>query len=113
MRKQKPIKEAAPQKVIYISGPITGVENYKEAFEKAEQELTAAGFIVLTPTRLPKGLENAQYMRIDLAMIDCADAVLFLPAWTHSKGAMVEFAYCSYAGKPNFFGTATLKEALA
>ncbi|MBR5862280.1 MAG: DUF4406 domain-containing protein [Bacteroidales bacterium] len=106
-------KELKAEKIIYISGPITGVENYKEAFNKAEQELTAAGFLVLSPTCLPKGLSNGKYMRIDLAMIDCADAVLFLPDWDRSKGALVEFAYCSYTDKPCFYGTATLKEALA
>ena len=90
------------KKVVYISGPITGVERYWEAFEKAEDELEAAGFIPLTPTRLPKGLTNAQYMRIDLAMIDAADAVLFLTGWRESPGAVTEHTYCSYTNKPVF-----------
>ena len=95
-------------KVVYISGPITGVERYWEAFEKAEDELEAAGFIALTPTRLPKGLTNEQYMRIDLAMIDAADAVLFLPGWRESAGAVMENTYCVYTGKPHFYYMASL-----
>lgn len=91
------------KKVVYISGPITGVERYWEAFEKAEDELEAAGFIPLTPTRLPKGLTNEQYMRIDLAMIDAPDAVYFLPGWRESPGALVESDYCMYTGKPHFY----------
>lgn len=88
------------KKVIYISGPITGVENYWEPFEKAEDEIEAAGFIALTPTRLPRGMSNEQYMRICLAMIDSADGVLFLPGWDKSEGAKVELRYCFYTGKP-------------
>ena len=95
-------------KVVYISGPITGVERYWEAFEKAEEELEAAGFIALVPTRLPKGLTNEQYMRIDLAMIDAADAVLFLPGWKESAGALTENAYCVYTGKSHFYYIASL-----
>lgn len=100
------------KKVVYISGPITGVERYWEAFEKAEEELEAAGYIALVPTRLPKGLTNEQYMRIDLAMIDVADAVLFLPGSGNSKGAFMEFQYCDYIGKPVCEGIETLKEVL-
>ena len=97
-------------KVVYISGPITGVERYWEAFEKAEEELEAAGFIALTPTRLPKGLTNEQYMRIDLAMIDAADAVLFLPGWRESPGALTENTYCRYIDKPRLYYMGSLTE---
>ena len=109
--KLRPIKER-PKKVIYIAGPITDVPNYWEPFEKAEDELTAAGHIVLTPTRLPAGLDNGKYMRIDLAMIDSADAVFFLPGWTASRGALVEHAYCTYTDKPTFYEIETLKGVL-
>lgn len=88
------------KKVIYISGPITGVENYWEPFEKAEDEIEAAGFIALSPTRLPRGMSNEQYMRICLAMIDSADGVLLIPGWGNSEGAMVEQRYCHYTDKP-------------
>lgn len=67
------------KKVIYIAGPITGVPRYWEAFETAEDELTAAGYLPLSPARMPDGMENEKAMRICLAMIDAADAVLFLP----------------------------------
>ena len=100
------------KKVVYISGPITGVERYWEAFEKAEEELEAVGYIALVPTRLPKGLTNEQYMRIDLAMIDVADAVLFLPGWRESPGALTENTYCTYTDKPHCFDVDTVKEVL-
>lgn len=88
------------KKVIFISGPITGVDKYWEAFEAAEDDLDGLGYIPLSPTRLPGGMSEAAYMRICLAMIDSADAVLFLPGSASSLGAMCELRYCEKTGKP-------------
>lgn len=101
------------KKVVFISGPITNVVKYWEAFEAAEDELQAAGFIPLSPARLPQGMSNAQYQRICMAMIDSADAVLFLPGWQGSRGATLENHYCRYIDKPRFSGITVLKEALS
>lgn len=100
------------KKVIYISGPITGVERYWEAFEKAEEELIALGFIPLTPSRLPVGLTETQYMKMSIASIDIADAVLFLPGWEHSAGALLESDYCDYINKPSFTDPNFIKEVM-
>lgn len=100
------------KKVIYIAGPITGVERYWEQFEEAEEELIALGFIPISPSRLPIGLTNAQYARINIASIDAADAVLFLPGWAKSKGARLEKDYCIYTEKPVFTDVFLLKEVL-
>ena len=88
------------KKVVYISGPITGVEKYCEAFERAEDDLTALGYIPLSPAHLPTGMTNAQYMQICTSMIDAADAVLLLPGCIDSHGSKVEHRYCEYIGKP-------------
>lgn len=87
-------------RVIYISGPITGVENYREAFNAVEERLTALGYIVLNPARLPQGMTDEQYMQIDLAMLNAADAVYFMTGWASSRGAALERSYCEYIGKP-------------
>lgn len=90
-------------KVIYISGPITNVKNYWEAFEQAEEDLQGLGYIALNPAKLPQGMTNSQYMRTCFAMIDSADAVLLLEGWRKSSGANLEAAYCGYTEKPVAF----------
>ena len=98
------------KKVVYIAGPITGVPEYWKPFEQAEDELTAMGFIPLTPTRLPHNLGNAKAMKICLAMIEQADAVYLLPGWEKSTGANLETFYCEYTGKPCTDSLAKLAE---
>ena len=97
------------KKVVYIAGPITGVERYWESFEEMEDELSALGYIPLSPSRLPYGMSSAQYMRICFAMIDAADAVIFLKGWTKSVGARLEKDYCIYTDKPAFTDPEFLK----
>lgn len=56
--------------------------------------------VVLNPAVLPAGMAPADYMRICFAMIDTADAVMFIPDWEQSEGAKLEHQYCKYIGKP-------------
>ena len=100
------------KKTVFISGPITGVEKYYEPFEQMMDELSAAGYIPLTPTWQPQGMTNAQYMRICLAMIDSADAIILLPGWERSTGSLLEHLYCRYTDKPIAHNVAQLKEVL-
>ena len=100
------------KKVIFISGPITGVARYWEAFEEMEDELSALGFIPLSPSRLPADMTFGQYTRICLAMIDCADAVVFLPGWNKSPGSRLEREYCIYTEKQTFMDPHFIKEVL-
>lgn len=88
------------KKVIYISGPITGVDKYWEEFERAEDMLAGMGYIPLSPAHLPQGMSEAAYMRISMAMLDSADAVAFLPNAHRSRGSRIERDYCGKVGKP-------------
>ena len=90
-------------RTVYLSGPITGVEAYWLAFERAEEAAIERGEIPLNPATLPEGMEPWQYMRICMSMLDCADAIIMLPGWEASEGAKVERAYALYAGIPVYY----------
>lgn len=88
--------------LIYIAGKITGDPDYPAKFSRAAELLTRQGNTPLNPANNPPGLTRAEYMRIDLGLIDAADAVCFLPDWTDSPGARLERYYCDYVGKKNY-----------
>lgn len=89
---------------IYISGPITGVENWQENFNQAEEELLEmhGAFLVVNPVHLAEYVEKgfalkgdvpgyADYMRHDIKSLCDCDAICMLPNWRKSKGARLEY----------------------
>ena len=66
---------------IYISGPITGVENYRENFRKAKEALCERGYTnVINPAELCQVLPAAhttyhEYMQICIHLINLADVI--------------------------------------
>lgn len=91
---------------IYISGKITGDRRYKAKFREVEKKLAAAGHIVLNPATEPEGLRPVDYMRLCFAMMEAADAVLFMQDYQDSRGTMLEWAWCQYVGKQTCFDLA-------
>lgn len=86
--------------VVYIAGPMSGIEDYnRPAFMEAERVLRTRGFIVLNPAILPTDLPSEAYMPICMAMITQADIVFMLPGWETSNGAAIERQYALYQGK--------------
>ena len=84
-------------KKIYISGPITGVDNYMDRFNKIEKQLTDAGLIVINPARvnaqLPEQTTHEEYMTTSIAMLDMCQAIFMMEGWEESKGCAIEFEY--------------------
>lgn len=90
------------EKIVYLIGKITGNENYKEVFSKAEQFLVNKGCCVLNPTRLDevsKELAYEQYMKLCYTLIDICDVVFMVSGWQDSKSANAELVYDKSLGK--------------
>jgi hypothetical protein len=84
---------------VYLSGKITGKPNYQDDFIVWSSRLERDGHKTINPCYMPEGLTPADYMRVSLAQIEAADAVLMLPDWEYSKGAVIEKLYAEYIGK--------------
>jgi len=91
-------------KTVYLAGKITGDPFYFTKFYDAKTKLEEAGFIVLSPTCLPKvGFTWDQYMRITAAMLEECEAVCFLPDWRESRGAAYEYGQAVAQRKEIFY----------
>ncbi len=88
------------QLTVYLCGPITGMHNLnREVFEEAERTLTAKGYHVINPHKIPEHVGAIDqswqgYMKRDLPYLLKADLVALLPGWAKSKGASREFDLC-------------------
>lgn len=84
---------------IYLSGPITGHEDYIKNFNKAAEEVQTSfnGAEIINPANLrfvmPPNSTWKEYMRICHELLDMADVIYMLPGWSESKGACIEYGY--------------------
>lgn len=82
---------------IYISGGITGVPDYLNHFQKAQEELEEMGYAVINPAAIlanfPKSTPYEIYMKVSLVLLDLADGIYMLPDWEKSRGANREYGY--------------------
>lgn len=83
---------------VYLSGAITGNENWREEFELAHHRVARAGFAVINPALIGDQLEKAlgrrpeytEYMRADLVQLMQCDFIFFVNDWKRSLGAGLE-----------------------
>ncbi len=80
---------------IYISGAITGTDDYMERFNTAAEFIRAKGHEPVNPCDLNKILNPAtttysDYMAVDLALLSVCDAIYMLKGWENSRGAKAE-----------------------
>lgn len=82
---------------IYISGAITGTDDYMKRFAKAEKELTQQGYSVVNPAKvnaqLPEDTTYEEYMKMCFCMLDMCDNICMLKGWEKPCGAIREFGY--------------------
>lgn len=86
--------------LIFISGPMTDADKYKEYFKKAENYLKSLGFKnIINPAKveraLPKGLNHDQYLSIDISILSKCKIMYVLRGWQESKDAVEEVKYAS------------------
>ena len=87
-------------KTIYISGPMSGIEDLnRSAFERAEEKIQKMGHVALNPHRFPEMETYEECIQMDLEMIAmAADAIALLPGWENSPGSKRELAVAIQKG---------------
>jgi hypothetical protein len=98
---------------IYIAGPMKGYPKFNfDAFDAAAAQLARDGWTPINPAQLdrdtgfdperdpltPAFLKEA--MKRDLLALLEADALVLLPGWPNSKGALAEKAVAQWRGIP-------------
>ena len=82
--------------IVFISGPIAGVEDYRKKFKEAEDILLQRGHAVINPAGMDSvvrgSVEYDDMLKMDLKLLECAEAICLLPGWENSKGARAERA---------------------
>ncbi len=80
---------------IYLSGPISGVGNYLDVFNRAAAILAGEGYHVINPANMVAVMDNGatwdDYMVIDEELLHLCDAVVQLPGWQKSLGCQREY----------------------
>lgn len=91
---------------IYISGPITGHEDYLAEFAEARravEALFAHSVEVINPARicaeLPESTTWEEYMNICFQLLNMADGIYMMPDWKESTGASAEYGYAKALNK--------------
>lgn len=89
-------KNKMTPKKIYISGKITGTDDYMQRFEKVENTLNNMfpGVSIINPAKvnaaMPIDTTYDQYMAMSFTMLDMCDTIYMMSGWEHSNGARKE-----------------------
>jgi hypothetical protein len=97
---------------VYLAGPMRGLPEFNfPAFDAAALDLRARGYTVCSPAEMDKELDDfdpnvdearsmAFYMTRDLPAVCSSDAVVVLPGWQKSQGALLETHVARACGIP-------------
>ena len=87
---------------LYLSGAITGTDDYMDSFSMAEKSLEVEHTII-NPARvnaqLPSDTNYEDYMKMSFCMLDMCDGIYLLKGWEKSCGSNRELGYAMAKGK--------------
>lgn len=88
---------------LYISGPITGVRDYRENFAQVEEYLNKLGYDTINPAELDPGTNESHefYLKRDIKLMvgaENVDGLVLIPGWVNSEGAVVEIVVARATG---------------
>lgn len=82
---------------VYISGAITGTDDYMERFAEAEKIISSRGHIPVNPAKVLSSLPNTttyrEYIKLSLDMLQMCSGIYMLDGWQQSRGAKLEHQY--------------------
>jgi len=87
--------------IVYLSGPMAGVEDYPITFGYYARELKERhpDWAILNPAAgIDPDTPDRAAFNIDMAMLGQADAICLLPGWEGSRGCNVERDYAMRLG---------------
>ena len=87
---------------LYLSGAITGTDDYMDRFSMAEKSLEVEHTII-NPAKinaqLPSDTNYEDYMKMSFCMLDMCDGIYLLKGWEKSCGSNRELGYAMAKGK--------------
>ena len=87
---------------LYLSGAITGTDDYMDRFSMAEKSLEVEHTIInpaKVNAQLPSDTNYEDYMKMSFCMIDMCDGIYLLKGWEKSCGSNRELGYAMAKGK--------------
>ena len=86
------ISDKVKGKKVYLSGPITGIKNYKGLFLFAEEivRMCDAARIFNPASQIPDSLGYEQAMKRCVRALTDHDTIVMLPDWNVSQGSKIE-----------------------
>ena len=81
---------------LYLSGAITGTDDYMDRFSMAEKSLEVEHTIInpaKVNAQLPSDTDYEDYMKMSFCMLDMCDGIYMLKGWKKSWGANREYGY--------------------